>query len=275
VGFCLLKISFNYSAAQSFRPQKEILTRVELNMSRMSTAAYPCIVAIRDNLTGANLAEIALDPGEFSIVDGMDMNLTWTGFDFEDLRVTVNETYYIVAYTTGISGNLYFWSGLGDMANGPYPDGMMYLSEDGGGTWDDYPMSDTCFRTYGDDDQAPTVKIENPARGYIHFLGIPIIQRLLPGLIADAIGLGRFGILGPVTVNVSDDFDSDEDLTMKVFIDGVEADSANITYCPDCGLYKWQWPGPATGILTLKITAEDSYGNTGYDEMTVLYVCLM
>ena len=272
---CNLRMDYGNVAAQSFIPQKDVLTRVRLNMSRMATASEPCYVAIKDNMSHPNLAEVGLGPENFSVAGGMDVNLTWTEFDFGDLRVTINETYYIVVYTDNVAGNVYFWSGLGDMADGPYPYGMLYRSEDGGENWNDYPMSDTCFKTYGKDDQNPTVTIENPSRGYLHILGIPVIK-LASNFIADAMGFGGFRSLGPVTINATDDFDNNEDLNISIYINDILVENATITYCSECGFHMWQWLGPATGFYTLKVKAEDSYGNIGYSStIKVLYICLM
>ena len=65
---------YNVTFAQSFIPQKEILTRVQLYMGKIITAFYPCIVAIRDNLTEENLVKVSIDPDEFVVYPN---NLTW------------------------------------------------------------------------------------------------------------------------------------------------------------------------------------------------------
>ena len=274
IGCSDMKTVHNYTAAQSFIPQKEVLTRIELNMSRMPSTTYSCYVAIRENLTDTdNLVEIGLVPDNFSIYDG-DMNLTWTEFDFEDLQVTVDETYYIVVYSSNASGNFYLWGGHGGRDVSPYPNGTMFRSDDGGEIWQEYIMSDACFRTYGRNDSSPTVKIENPAKGYLHILGMPMVPIL--SIIADAIAFGGFRTLAPVIINATDDFDSNEDLNISIYVDDVLVENATTTYCSDCGVHKWQWAGQITGFKTLRVTAKDSCGNIGSsEELKVFYICLM
>ena len=61
----------------------------------MPPTVYPLVVAIRDNLTHENLVTASVNPEDVLEFP----NITWVEFDFEDIMVTVNETYYIVAYT--------------------------------------------------------------------------------------------------------------------------------------------------------------------------------
>ena len=151
--------------AQSFIPQKEVLTRVELYIGKNSTTAYPCTVAIREELTEDNLVEIAVEPDEFATEE-----LEWTEFNFENIWVTPGETYYIVCYTENITDNYYAWGTNNDSQS--YPNGCAWFSIDDGDTWgnesatsnpsnlilrsngiasaaDDNETWDMCFKTYG------------------------------------------------------------------------------------------------------------------------------
>ena len=263
IGYGTIRDVANNTAAQSFIPQKDILTRVELNMSRMPLASQLCYVAIRDELNGENLVEIGLGPDNFSI------NLTWTEFDFNDLQVIINDTYYIVVYTNCVPNNLYFWSGIG-ARDSHYPNGTMYRSEDGGEVWNEYAMSDTCFRTYGKDNDPPSVEFINPMQGYLHFSGIPIVK--LPfGFIAESIAFGGFR-LQPVQVIVTDDFDNSADIQVTFSYDNI---SNNGTYNTENGYHEWEWTGYGYGKCVLKATAEDSYGDIGIAEMNVWYICFI
>ena len=60
----------NLSVAQSFIPQKEVLTRTQFLMARNATTSRPCVLAIRDNLTNENLAVTSIEPSEFPVVNG-------------------------------------------------------------------------------------------------------------------------------------------------------------------------------------------------------------
>ena len=139
----------NLSVAQSFIPQKELLTRTQFLMARNTTTSYPCVLAIRDNLTGENLAITSVAPGEFPVVNETptEEQLAWIDFNFDDIWVTPGQTYYIVVYTTNITENYYWISGNGTNI---YPNGSVMLSIDDGKTWSEiFENADGCFKTYG------------------------------------------------------------------------------------------------------------------------------
>jgi hypothetical protein len=140
----------NLSVAQSFKPQKELLTRVQFLMGRNATTTNSCVLAIRDNLTHNDLASVHMNPAEFPVMDPAHMeNLTWVTFDVNDIWVTLNQTYYIVLYTandTDNDDNYYYVSGNGTNL---YPNGTAYLSTNNGDTWQEITNSDGCFKTYG------------------------------------------------------------------------------------------------------------------------------
>jgi hypothetical protein len=138
----------NLSVAQSFIPQKKVLTRAQFLMARNTSTSKPCVLAVRDNLTGANLAITSMEPSEFPIVNGTptEDQLTWINFNFNDIWVTPGQTYYLVMYTTNITDNYYWISGNG---TNRYLNGTVMLSIDNGNTWAELPNADGCFKTYG------------------------------------------------------------------------------------------------------------------------------
>ncbi len=141
--------NFNLSIAQSFVPQKEILTKIEFFAGKNETAIHPLVIAIRDDLTGENLAVASVDPEYFLVYDPViEENLSWIEFNFLDIKVNIGETYYLVAYTENATDN-YYW--LGGNGSDPYPDGDVYGSADNGETWEILPEGDGCFKTYGRD----------------------------------------------------------------------------------------------------------------------------
>jgi len=145
-------ITVNVSVAQSFKPQKEVLTCIQFLMGRNATTTNPCILAIRDNLTHQDLTSAIVNPAEVPIMDPAHMeNLTWVTFDVNDIWVTVNQTYYIVVYTANMTDHhypddYYYVSGNGTNL---YPNGTAYLSLDSGKTWEEITNGDGCFKTYG------------------------------------------------------------------------------------------------------------------------------
>jgi len=162
--FVIEETSLYIQVAQSFIPTKELLTRVELLFEKNASAAYPLTCAIRDNLTRENIVEISLDPDEF-IAD----NFSWVEFDFEDIWLELDKTYYIVCYTENVTDNFYYWAAINESES--YQQGSAWVSIDGGNTWgnqsvssDENPVeynkayhpfqkddntSDMCFKTYG------------------------------------------------------------------------------------------------------------------------------
>ncbi len=149
VGYFPFNTSWNVSIAQSFIPTKEILTRVMLYAGKNVTVSRPYVLAIRDNLTGENLALVNVGPGEFMVIP----NLSWIEFDFSDIIINIGETYYIISYTSNITDNTYVW---GANCSDIYPNGTAHVSMDGGNIWEDAPQADLCFMTYGRDNQPPT-----------------------------------------------------------------------------------------------------------------------
>jgi len=159
-------ITLNIQVAQSFIPTKEVLTRSEIFVGKNTTASHPYVLAIREELSEENLVEASVNPDEFLVGE-----FSWIEFDFEDIWVTVGQTYYIVCYTENITDNWYAWAG--NNLSESYQDGCAWVSIDDGDTWgnDSLPAesnvmkkqngvapikgedntSDMCFKTYGID----------------------------------------------------------------------------------------------------------------------------
>ncbi|RLG27980.1 hypothetical protein DRN98_10155 [Methanosarcinales archaeon] len=141
----------NISIAQSFTPQKEILTRVQCYMGKNITAFSPCIAVIRENLTGENLAITSVGPEVFPVYNPPypTENLSWIEFDFNDIKVTIGKIYYMIIYTAKVTDNLYYCGGKG---GNMYLNGSAYVSVDDGKTWENLSDGDGCFKTFGKDD---------------------------------------------------------------------------------------------------------------------------
>jgi hypothetical protein len=164
--------SLCFQIAQSFIPSKNILTRTELFIRKNETATFPMSVSIRQNLTSDDLTVLNINS---SIVPTEDHD--WIEINFDDIVVTTNQTYYIVAITENVTDNFYLW-GLNNLSES-YPYGCMFYSIDEGITWSNKSVSskpgsyethnkkhakpifeenktwDMCFKTYGYDNLAP------------------------------------------------------------------------------------------------------------------------
>jgi len=138
----------NLSIAQSFIPQREVLTRAFFLMARNASTSEPCVLAIRDNLTQEDLTIVSMESSAFPIVNGTpaEEQLAWMEFNFPDIWVTPGQTYYIVVYTANVTDNYYWISGNGTNI---YPNGTVYLSINDGQNWSEFTDADGCFKTYG------------------------------------------------------------------------------------------------------------------------------
>ena len=153
-------ISLNFQAAQSFIPQKSILTRVELFIGKNMTAFHPFNLGIRDELTASDLISVSAEP-EIITTE----NFSWIEFDCSDMWVTIGQTYYLVGYTENDTDNWYGWAG--NNVSTSYPHGCAWMSINDGLNWsndsvcldvhntqqhnlrDDNTTWDMVFRTYG------------------------------------------------------------------------------------------------------------------------------
>ena len=158
---------FNVSIAQSFIPTKRILTRVQFFMARNATATYPCTLAIRDNLTGDNLAVVNVASSVFPAY----ANLSWIDFNFEDIPVTIGTMYYMVLYTTNVTENFYYCTG---MDGSLYSNGSAYISFNNGQNWTEITDRDGCFKTYGRDAPAWAKGLYSGQWG-ISIFGLPVL----------------------------------------------------------------------------------------------------
>jgi hypothetical protein len=195
VGRFPLAPNINYILAQSFTPTKEVLTRVEILLARNDTTSHPIGMAIRDDLTGNDLATTSVDANEVLIG-----NFSWIEFDFSDIQVTTGQTYYIVCYTANVTDNWYLW---GSNISNPYANGSTFYSTDEQQTWDEEPDMDLCFKTYGREG----LDLEVSLKGGI---GINLVVTNNGGEDAEDIDYAitvTGGILGMVNISIEDTID--------------------------------------------------------------------
>ncbi len=142
---------YNMSMAQSFIPQKAVLTRIQLLIGKNATTTHPYVLVIREDLTGENLAVASVSADDIPIVENIT-DFAWIEFDFDNILVTVGQTYYMVSYTVNETDNFHAW---GANRSNLYPNGIVYYSIDDGETWENESDADMCFKTYGRDNQPP------------------------------------------------------------------------------------------------------------------------
>jgi len=127
--------------AQSFKPTLEILTRVQV---KLSILGHPdgLRISIHDSLDGPYLASLYIHTDKISF-----NSVGWVEFDFRDIVVSPEKTYYIVWDPLGATDefNTFYW--FYEDGN-PYGRGSMWnFSEDW--NWNNQRSLDFCFITYG------------------------------------------------------------------------------------------------------------------------------
>jgi len=141
--------------AQSFIPQKNILTRVQLYVCKEEMTTCSCKLAIRENLSGESLVEVSISTNEFNVYP----DFSWINFDFVDIQVTIGQTYFIVAYVDAVGFQFYDWGGN---SSDVYQNGTTYINFDG--MWENL-TGDMCFKTFGNMEGFPTLAIESVSGG--------------------------------------------------------------------------------------------------------------
>jgi hypothetical protein len=86
--------SFGPPMAQSFKPTLNLLTRVELIAWRVGNPQGNLTISIRENLSGIDLTSVSIFAENIPLEYGPPA--LWTGFDFPDINVMPEHTYYIV-----------------------------------------------------------------------------------------------------------------------------------------------------------------------------------
>jgi len=122
----------SFTVAQEFKPTKEDLTAVLLYFFNNDAPSNVDItVSIRDSLDGADLTTMTISADNKNIKP----TGTWVMFDFDDIIVIPEETYYIVCYASdgGIDDNYYCW--YFDVDN-KYDRGIGWATDSGGNWYD-------------------------------------------------------------------------------------------------------------------------------------------
>ena len=136
--------SFAPPMAQSFKPTLNLLTRVELIAWRVGNPQGYLTISIRENLSGTDLTSVSILAENIPLEYGPPA--LWTGFDFPDINVMPEHTYYIV-------WNPDSWDHDNHVAWGETRSTDHYLRGEGWWFLDNIwvprsPNNDFCFKTY-------------------------------------------------------------------------------------------------------------------------------
>lgn len=139
----------NVTIAQSFIPTVDTITRVELIVWNTGDPHGTLTVSIRQNLNESDLTAVTLPveviPQEFY------PDVIWTEFDFPDINITANTTYFII-WALNIEENPgpmpYNNTNWGATQDDNYTNGEQWYNI--GDSWHNVsPGWDFCFKTYG------------------------------------------------------------------------------------------------------------------------------
>lgn len=138
-------ISISNSLAQAFQPTITPLAKVRLLISSEENIIDPLIISIRDDINGEDLTSISLPSNYIS------NTANWINFDFPDITINIEETYYIVAQTNSYLEYHWFLSYNQDVDY--YEQGSGWFKNFTiGQNWINYdqygPYVDFCFKTY-------------------------------------------------------------------------------------------------------------------------------
>ena len=129
-------INYDQFVAQSFKPSVPRISKVHLNVFKYEgNPDYDLEFSIREQLSGSDLVKVTKAPSE--VING------WNEFDFTDLQVEIDRTYYLVCEgDAGTGGDpIYCW--YCRVEGNPYDRGMTHLFSYG--SWHNVPASDCCF----------------------------------------------------------------------------------------------------------------------------------
>ena len=156
----------NIWGAQGIKPTYKIQTRVFLAICKIGNPPNDVTISIRDSLSGPDLTITSIPKDQIPPYPG----ILWLEANYDDVEVIPQQSYYIVARTTGgDSSNYYLWYGS---TGNPYPNGELWYSEDYGYWWGVIWDKDLCFETYGRDNlppNAPTITGPNSGKAGISY----------------------------------------------------------------------------------------------------------
>jgi len=132
--------------AQSFKPSMTPLTKIDIKIDKRIVIESYLSISIRKNLTGTDLTYSAIPSNQIPYYTN------WIEFDFPDIEVEIDETYYIIIHTNSPSGKSYHWLDEYNLDCDFYERGKQWQSNDYGATWtcsgSEGAYTDSTFRTY-------------------------------------------------------------------------------------------------------------------------------
>jgi len=153
-------VGYSLWLAQSFTPNLETLTKIELHcgIADYSDPKY-FVCSIKDDLYGEDIVSLARR-------DDMPLNNDWYEFDFPDISVNPGEKYYIICRTDRESQQ-YACGWSGNSFNDAYTMGKAYKSIPFDEDWEESSwLFDMAFKTYGYADEIAEIQIGTITGGF-------------------------------------------------------------------------------------------------------------
>jgi len=135
-------LSQEFQFAQSFKPSLAKLTKIYLYLFRFGLDGSTITVSIRENLDGPDLVSKSISSNDIN----PEKQWVWVEFDFNDLKVKIDSTYYIVVVSN--DDDLDEYVGWGWHGGNPYTRGNAYIRFETL-DWEEDLNKDYCFQTYG------------------------------------------------------------------------------------------------------------------------------
>lgn len=152
--------------AQSFTPELDTLTRVELLCKREGNSDYSnqILISVKENLDAENIVTMSISLKNAKIPNGSTPE--WISFDFDDVSVVIGETYYILCQQqkTKTEESFQWFATSADSSYSP-GSSWSYLSSEN--SWSNIG-GDFCFKTYGQSQQnrPPVADAGGPYHAY-------------------------------------------------------------------------------------------------------------
>ena len=158
--------------AQSFTPEVDTLTNVDVLMNKMGDLFGDSVLSIRESLSSFDLTLVTKESTEIS------SEMSWISFDIPDIDVTPGDSYYIILTPDPDSdGGEQRYLTWGFTWDDSYPEGSAYWQYQG--SWNEgapsHRTADYAFKTYGiTDDSEEEVDIDITAGGFGRTMGFGV-----------------------------------------------------------------------------------------------------
>jgi len=210
--------------AQTFKPTKNILSKISLLITKTGSPTNNLQLIICDNSIGEP------DINNYIIStsinrDYVDREYSWIEFEFPDSYIIPDETYFIILKSSCAAdfNNCYRW--MSSKIEDAYPNGQFWATFPSNPEWQTATYRDFCFKTYGfidpsenGIDQSQTVFTSN-MRVYDSFITAQSFKPNYDQLARVKLYLRKIGNPIDITVSIRERLDSDDVTSITISSD--------------------------------------------------------